>query len=85
MTHVTPVMNSRKLKDAGSVEERNELQKSYEAHLRDADDRYKYKRKDKEEFRARTNSKMITVDLQKCLATPLLQNSQSSTLSNYGR
>nr|CAH7732156.1 unnamed protein product [Callosobruchus chinensis] len=66
-----------KLKDAGSVEERNELQKSYEAHLRDADDRYKYKRKDKEEFRARTNSKMITVDLQKCLATPLLQNSQS--------
>nr|CAH7763082.1 unnamed protein product [Callosobruchus chinensis] len=66
-----------KLKDAGSVEERNELQKSYEAHLRDADDRYNYKRKDKEEFRARTNSKMITVDLQKCLATPLLQNSQS--------
>ncbi|CAH1959018.1 unnamed protein product [Acanthoscelides obtectus] len=66
-----------KLKDAGSVEERNELQKKYEAHLLDADNRYKYKRKDKEGARAQPGIKMITVDLQKCLATPLLKNCQS--------
>lgn len=64
-----------KLKESISIEERHQLEEIYENHLLDADKRYEMKRNDK---RFVTNdTKVIMVDLQKCLPTPLLKNAQS--------
>lgn len=66
-----------KLKESVTLEERLELQTNYDAHLLDADNRYKLKRQDKETYKTEANTKILSVDLQKCLPTPLLTNAQS--------
>ncbi|XP_050504407.1 uncharacterized protein LOC126883199 isoform X1 [Diabrotica virgifera virgifera] len=66
-----------KLKESVSLEERLELQTNYDSHLFDADHRYKLKRLDKETSKTEANTKILSVDLQKCLPTPLLTNAQS--------
>ncbi|CAG9823929.1 unnamed protein product [Phaedon cochleariae] len=57
--------------------ERDELQQRYSEHINEASNRYSLKKQDKE-LAQRSNEKiMITVDLQKCLPTPVLTNAQS--------
>ncbi|KAJ8929753.1 hypothetical protein NQ314_017543 [Rhamnusium bicolor] len=60
-----------------SQEERHVLERDYEEHLLDADNRYELKRQDKEFGRTQDSTKIVMVDLQKCLPTPLLNNAQS--------
>nr|CAI5837196.1 unnamed protein product [Callosobruchus analis] len=67
-----------RLKDESNAEEKRNLQCEYEDHLAEASKRYQIKKTDKEECAKYSASKiMLTVDLQKCLPTPLLTNSQS--------
>lgn len=66
-----------KLKESISPEDRQQLERQYEEHLFDADNRYKLKRCDKESGRTQDNIRVVMVDLQKCLPTPLLKNAQS--------
>nr|CAH7751372.1 unnamed protein product [Callosobruchus chinensis] len=66
-----------RLKDESNAEEKRNLQCEYENHLAEASKRYQLKKTDKEECAKYSASKiMLTVDLQKCLPTPLLTNSQ---------
>lgn len=66
-----------KLKENLPNETRIDIQNKYDEHLLDADTRYQLKKHDKETSRTLGNCKVITVDLQKCLPTPLLKNAQS--------
>lgn len=66
-----------KLKENLPNETRIDIQNKYDEHLLDADTRYQLKKHDKETSRTIGNCKVITVDLQKCLPTPLLKNAQS--------
>jgi len=58
-------------------ETRQNIQTQYDEHLNDASNRYKLKSEDKKKSREYTNQKVVMIDLQKCLPTPDLQNSQS--------
>lgn len=63
-----------KLKDCATIQERLSIQKEYDEHLTEASKRYALKKLDK-----RKDSKIkvvIMVDLEKCLPTPSLTNSQ---------
>nr|CAH7743470.1 unnamed protein product [Callosobruchus chinensis] len=69
---------SRERCQRNNTEEKRNLQCEYENHLAEASKRYQLKKTDKEECAKYSASKiMLTVDLQKCLPTPLLTNSQS--------
>ncbi|KAJ8971358.1 hypothetical protein NQ314_000739 [Rhamnusium bicolor] len=57
--------------------ERNNIQTEYDAHLNEATKRYDLKKRDKNDFFGKSNGRVLMVDLQKCLATPLLTNAQS--------
>lgn len=65
-----------KLKDS-SGEERHMIEKQYDEHLEEASKRYDLKNKDKKIAQNSTNQKCLTVDLEKCLPTPVLTNAQS--------
>lgn len=58
-------------------ETRPNIQTKYDEHLNDASNRYKLKSEDKKKSRDNINHKVVMIDLQKCLPTPDLQNSQS--------
>ncbi|KAJ8931546.1 hypothetical protein NQ314_015525 [Rhamnusium bicolor] len=60
-----------------SIEERTILQEDYERHLTDASKRYSLKSEDKKRSRLTNSEKVPMIDLQKCLPTPELHNSQS--------
>lgn len=69
---------SLKLKDSSLGDtEKKEIQQAYEDHLTEAERRYQIKRKDKELSRSLEKTKVIMLDLQKCLPTPYLTNCQS--------
>lgn len=57
--------------------EKETLEAKYEEHVQEAKKRYNLKAFDKLHCGINTDCKMITVDLQKCLPTPLLTNSLS--------
>lgn len=66
-----------KLKDSQN-NEKAVFQQEYENHLKEADKRYKMKRNDKEQSKdSKDITKVIMLDLQKCLPTPYLSNNQS--------
>ncbi|CAH1114773.1 unnamed protein product [Psylliodes chrysocephalus] len=65
-----------KLKDTSSMQQRQSIQEEYDRHLLEAEKRYSEKKKDKEESQGKINVKVIMVDLQKCLPTPLLHNAE---------
>nr|CAI5861395.1 unnamed protein product [Callosobruchus analis] len=60
-----------------SREERHNIQKLYDDHLDEASRRHDLKNKDKKSAITSTNKKCLTVDLEKCLPTPLLTSAQS--------
>ncbi|CAH1961095.1 unnamed protein product [Acanthoscelides obtectus] len=66
-----------KLKDQVDPTQRQVLQSDYDKHIEDAQLRYSMKAADKESAKNAKNRKVIMIDLEKCLATPLLKNSQS--------
>nr|CAI5829866.1 unnamed protein product [Callosobruchus analis] len=66
-----------KLREAETEEIRLSVQNDYDTHLRDAGDRYKSKAADKDHSRQCETQKVVMIDLQKCLPTPELTNSQS--------
>lgn len=54
------------------------IQQEYDNHLKEADTRYQIKKNDKEQSKkSKDKTKVIMVDLQKCLPTPYLSNNQS--------
>ncbi|KAK5642497.1 hypothetical protein RI129_008664 [Pyrocoelia pectoralis] len=66
------------LRDSQTAEGKNAINTEYEEHLSEASKRYNLKKKDKENaLQNPVTQIMICVDLQKCLATPVLTNSQS--------
>ena len=65
------------LKDAQTEEERVGIEDKKTKHLKEASLRYELKQMDKEISKKDKNSKVIMVDLQKCLPMPYLSNSQS--------
>lgn len=67
-----------KLQETCSPDLRINLQNEYDHHLSDASNRYTLKSDDKKKSRQNlVEEKVIMIDLQKCLPTPDLQNSQS--------
>lgn len=60
---------------ANDVEQRQVTQEEYDKHLNDADYRYAKKREDKK--LKETKTRVIMLDLQKCLPTPYLKNCHS--------
>lgn len=65
------------LKNKHSAEELEEIKKNHEEHLKEASLRYKLKKDDKEISKKDKTSRVVMVDLQKCLPTPNLTNAQS--------
>lgn len=65
------------IKNEKSDEKLKELKQQKEDHLEEASLRYTLKREDKLNAKESENIKVITADLQKCLPTPSLTNSQS--------
>lgn len=65
------------MQEAQTQDLRSSIQKEYDAHLQDAGERYKMKAEDKKRSRENNTEKIVMIDLQKCLPTPDLQNSQS--------
>lgn len=65
------------LQEAGSMETRHSLQEEYDKHLKDAQTRYQLKSEDKNRSRTSKTEKVVMIDLEKCLPTPELTNSQS--------
>lgn len=65
-----------KLQDS-DITQRLTIQQEYDQHLRNAKERYDLKKPDKINARDSLNTKVIMVDLEKCLPTPMLTNSQS--------
>ncbi|VEN34042.1 unnamed protein product [Callosobruchus maculatus] len=66
-----------KMQEAGSQDIRSSFQEEYEKHLEDAGDRYKMKAADKQSSKENLSKTVVMIDLQKCLPTPDLHNSQS--------
>lgn len=58
-------------------EELKEIEQKRKKHMEEAASRYKRKAEDKESSLINSSEKMLTVDLQKCLPTPLLTNGQT--------
>lgn len=66
------------IRESESLESRKSLQTRYDEHLADTNNRYKMKSEDKKKSRENLlEEKVIMIDLQKCLPTPDLHNSQS--------
>lgn len=65
------------LQETDTQENRLILQRQYDQHLEDSSNRYKLKAQDKERSKANSFEKVIMIDLEKCLPTPDLSNSQS--------
>ncbi|XP_030752349.1 uncharacterized protein LOC115889030 [Sitophilus oryzae] len=66
------------IREAESLDIRKKLQTEYDQHLADTTNRYKMKSEDKKKSRDNLlEAKVIMIDLQKCLPTPDLHNSQS--------
>lgn len=66
------------LQEASSPDLRINLQNEYDHHISDANNRYILKSEDKKKSRQNLlEEKVVMIDLQKCLPTPDLQNSQS--------
>lgn len=66
------------LQESETSDSRKSLQNTYDNHLIDANNRYKMKSEDKKKSRQNLlKEKVVMIDLQKCLPTPDLQNSQS--------
>lgn len=66
------------IREAESLESRTSLQAEYDEHLADTNNRYKMKSEDKKKSRENVlEERVIMIDLQKCLPTPDLHNSQS--------
>ena len=62
----------------GGVDGTPNIDNSLQQHLAEAGNRYALKREDKEKaVQSQGKIKMVTVDLQKCLPTPVLTNQQS--------
>ncbi|KAJ8931224.1 hypothetical protein NQ314_015896 [Rhamnusium bicolor] len=67
-----------RLKDSADDVEKSPFKEKYTSHLQDADMRYKLKKIDKEKSRnSPAKTKVIMLDLGKCLPTPYLTNNQS--------
>nr|CAH7726499.1 unnamed protein product [Callosobruchus chinensis] len=66
-----------KMKDCSEPSQREALQIEYNNHIEDSQLRYKMKAAEKKYAKEAKNKKVIMIDLEKCLATPLLKNSQS--------
>nr|CAH7768684.1 unnamed protein product [Callosobruchus chinensis] len=65
-----------KLQEA-TEDNRLSIQHAYDNHLTDASNRYKMKNADKEHAEENYKQIVLMIDLQKCLPTPELHNSQS--------
>ncbi|KAF2899827.1 hypothetical protein ILUMI_06359 [Ignelater luminosus] len=65
------------LKEASDVNQRTSVQEKYEKHLAKAQQRYQTKKADKETAKQNDYQKVEMVDLEKCLPSPVLTNSQS--------
>lgn len=66
-----------KLKDIDNNGDKNTIQADYNRQLEEAKRRYDEKRKEKQEAKETLNKKVVMIDLEECLATPLLKNAQS--------
>nr|CAH7753409.1 unnamed protein product [Callosobruchus chinensis] len=66
------------IREAESLDSRKKLQADYDQHLADSTNRYKMKSEDKKKSKENLLQKrVVMIDLQKCLPTPELHNSQS--------
>ncbi|KAJ8930741.1 hypothetical protein NQ314_016432 [Rhamnusium bicolor] len=65
------------LQEVDTQEHRVILQQQYDKHLEDASNRYKLKSEDKDRSKKNNFEKVLMLDLEKCLPTPDLSNSQS--------
>ena len=63
--------------------ERSALDDEKQCHREIASKRYRLKSQDKEMCKNSVNAIVVMVDLQKCLPTPLITNSQSLYLKNF--
>lgn len=61
-----------KIKSSESETDKNQLQSQHEAHIHESKIRYDIKHDDIERSKTENNVRILTVDLQKCLPTPLL-------------
>ncbi|XP_046684652.1 uncharacterized protein LOC124370411 [Homalodisca vitripennis] len=66
-----------RLKNKQNSEELEEISRRHQEHLDEAASRYRLKREDKLHGKEDHKSKVVMADLQKCLPTPNLTNSQS--------
>ncbi|KAF2892092.1 hypothetical protein ILUMI_14081 [Ignelater luminosus] len=67
-----------KLREAHNTLEKEVLQHEYDDHLQEASRRYNLKKEDKQKPIEEKRKKIVVcIDLQKCLPTPVLTNSQS--------
>lgn len=54
-----------------------------ESHLKEANSRYRLKSEDKDKSKNNAHEKVLMTDMQKCLPTPSLKNSQSFYLRKF--
>lgn len=67
----------RSIADTNDEKEKQELVSEKDKHLEQADKRYLIKKQDKEDCLKKENVRVLFLDLQKCLPTPYLTNTQS--------
>ncbi|KAF2888415.1 hypothetical protein ILUMI_17758, partial [Ignelater luminosus] len=65
------------LKEASDVNQQTSVQEKYEKHLAEVQQRYQTKKADKETAKQNAYQKVVMVDLEKCLPSPVLANSPS--------
>ncbi|XP_018571479.1 uncharacterized protein LOC108911126, partial [Anoplophora glabripennis] len=65
------------LRDSSTLNDRMFIQQKYDEHLKEATKRYELKRIDKQRSLENLKEKVIMVDLEKCLPTPVLTNAQN--------
>lgn len=65
------------IKDAQDEDKKNEIIKDRDAHLKKAEQRYSLKAEDKTKSYSDITKRTLLLDLQKCLPTPSLTNTQS--------
>ncbi|KAF2887909.1 hypothetical protein ILUMI_18264, partial [Ignelater luminosus] len=65
------------LKEASDVNQQTSVQEKYEKHLAEAQQRCQTKKADKETAKQNAYQKVVMVDLEKCLPSPVLANSPS--------
>lgn len=66
-----------KLREVSCAEEKQQLRENYDKHLLEASKRYDLKKFDKERSLQDPSTKVLMIDLEKCLPTPVLTNAQS--------